>query len=115
MKQQQKLLAALRGWLSRARQSTTAAAGLASGKWQVASRDRRHFPLSTCHLPPPPQRELFDELTLLLARPLPRRQALKLAGLAVAAAFLMRVGIKPAFAQSNCSCNGLPLRRGEAC
>lgn len=58
---------------------------------------------------------MFDEITLLLARPIPRRQALKLAGLAVAAAILTRVGIKPAFAQSNCSCSGLPLRRGEAC
>lgn len=62
-----------------------------------------------------PRLPLFDELTLLIVRPIPRRQALQLAGLAVATTFLTRFGIRPAFAQSNCSCNGLPLRRGEAC
>jgi len=57
----------------------------------------------------------FDEAARVLASGLPRREALKLAALTLAAGALSNVGIRPAWASHVCKCNGRILPPGWAC
>jgi hypothetical protein len=61
------------------------------------------------------QDELFDNLSRILASSLPRRQVLRLALVSLAGAALASLGIRPAWARTNCFCNGAPLQSGQAC
>jgi hypothetical protein len=78
--------------------------------WWQDSPPKPARPMTNCQ-----QYELLDQVSLILASQLPRRQVFKLIGVTLAGAALANVGIKPAWARSNCFCNGEPLQFGEAC
>jgi len=58
---------------------------------------------------------IFDDLARLAASPLPRRHAFRMAFIGLSGAALASVGIKTAWAQSTCLCNGQSYDPGSQC
>src|SRR4051794_26022405 len=87
--------------------------------WLKRLVGERHHPASTamstargaCNEPTTPvnRDDLFDNLSKIMASPIPRRETIRLAALAIAGVTLTSLGIKPAWARTNCFCNGVPL------
>jgi hypothetical protein len=68
----------------------------------------------TMHRRPDPQ-ERFDALSRAMASSMPRREVLRLLVRGLAGAALLSLGVKSAWAATECTCNGSPMPVGMAC